>query len=135
MTVRQLANRVEAGRADLPRGKPDHLQQGQQGHTTFAEALRRTREGLATTHSPDVQLSAHAQQRMEQRGISFNEAERASMSEAMQVLERKGARDALLLRADAAFVVNVPQRTVVTAINHQEMQQRAFTQIDSAILL
>jgi flagellar operon protein len=135
MTVRQLASRVEAGRADLPRGKPDPAQNVQQGQPTFAEALRRTREGLATTQSADIQLSAHAQQRMEQRGISFNDAERASVIEAMQVLEQKGARDALLLRADAAFLVNVPNRTVVTAVNHQEMQQRAFTQIDSALLL
>ena len=53
----------------------------------------------------------------------------------MKTLAAKGARDALLMRADAAFVVNVPNRTVITAIDRQEMQHRVFTQIDSAMLL
>ncbi len=53
----------------------------------------------------------------------------------MDLLASKGAHNALLLRADAAFVVNVPHRTVITAISGQELQQRVFTQIDSAVLL
>lgn len=57
------------------------------------------------------------------------------LGQAMQDLEAKGARDALLIRSDAAFVVNVPNRTVVTAIGQEEMAHRAFTQIDSAMLI
>ena len=39
------------------------------------------------------------------------------------------------MRPDAAFVVNIPNRTVVTALDRQEMQERVFTQIDSAMLV
>ena len=65
----------------------------------------------------------------------MTEAQQRSLAEAMRHLASKGARDALLMRSDAAFVVNVPNRIVVTAIDHNEMQHRVFTQIDSAMLL
>ncbi|MEX0822361.1 MAG: flagellar biosynthesis protein, partial [Rhodothermales bacterium] len=70
----------------------------------FAEELRRAREQEAA----GFKLSAHARERIEQRGISLNASEQRSLNEAIQQLEEKGSKDALLLRSDAAFVVNVP---------------------------
>ena len=55
--------------------------------------------------------------------------------EAVRHLSGKGSRDALLLRGDAAFVVNVPNRTIVTAVNQTEMKEKVFTNIDSAMML
>ncbi|MFQ5571130.1 MAG: TIGR02530 family flagellar biosynthesis protein [Rhodothermales bacterium] len=135
MNVRQLATRVHQGQEVHPRGRPP------QGPVTppekrseFASHLVRAREqaGLETTAT---RISQHAWQRIRQRGISMTDTEQRALGEAMQQLEAKGARDALLMRTDAAFVVNVPNRTVVTAIDVQEMQQRVFTQIDSAMLV
>lgn len=83
----------------------------------------------------EINFSNHARQRLDQRGISMTNAEQESISNAMMELEQKGARDALLMRSDAAFVVNVPKRTVVTAMGNQDMRQRVFTQIDSAMML
>lgn len=87
----------------------------------------------AQRSSGDVEVSAHAKQRMRQRGISFTAAERQALSSALQQLDAQGARDAAVMRDDAAFVVNVPNRTVVTALDHSEMQHRVFTNIDSAL--
>lgn len=129
MNVRQLSNRIEAGQqTDLRRPQPKTPAGTPRG--TFAEHLERARQqpGSAT-------ISHHAWQRIRQRGISMTDAEQHHLAEAMHHLAGKGARDALLLRPDAAFVVNVPNRTVVTAIDHSEMQQRVFTQIDSAMML
>jgi flagellar operon protein len=62
-------------------------------------------------------------------------AAEAVLSEALTSLDAKGARDALLLRSDAAFVVNVPNRTLVTAIGREELAEKIFTQIDSAMIV
>jgi flagellar operon protein len=62
-------------------------------------------------------------------------AAEAALSKAMTSLDAKGAHDALLLRSDAAFVVNVPNRTLVTALGRDEMAERIFTQIDSAMIV
>ena len=131
MTVRELATRVDPGILAPQQGSASRpAEQIRRGE--FAEQLRRARE---QTQTSGFTLSAHAQQRIEQRGISLNPQEQQSLNDALFQLESKGARDALLLRSDAAFIVNVPSRTVVTAVDTNELKERVFTQIDSALML
>jgi flagellar operon protein len=89
----------------------------------------------AQEQTADIDLSGHAQRRIAQRNISLNASQRQELADAMDQLDDNGAQDAAVLRDDAAFVVNVPNRTVVTALDQTEMQRRVFTQIDSAITL
>jgi flagellar operon protein len=46
----------------------------------------------------------------------------------------KNARNAVVMVDDTAFVVAVPNRTVVTAIDAAHMRQHVFTNIDSAVV-
>ena len=130
MNVRQLASRV----GPAQRVSPDQLQRQQRADQpqkgSFEETLRKLQEA-----TDDLQVSAHARQRIEERGISLEGAERQALMEGFEKLDSKGANDALMLRDDAAFVVNVPNRTIITALDRTEMQDRTFTQIDSALLL
>ncbi|NBB99895.1 MAG: flagellar biosynthesis protein [Bacteroidetes bacterium] len=130
MNVRQLASRVDPAQ----RVAPDQLQRQQRADQpqkgSFEETLRKLQEA-----TDDLQVSAHARQRIAERGISLEGAERQALIEGLEQLQSKGATDALMLREDAAFVVNVPNRTVITAMDRTEMQDRTFTQIDSALLL
>lgn len=130
MNVRQLAARVEQlgqpKQANAPPRPPETK------GPSFSELLRQAGKPEAP---PGLQISAHARQRIEERGIPMDEAAEAALSKAMASLDAKGARDALLLRADAAFVVNVPNRTLVTAIGRDEMAEKVFTQIDSAMIV
>ncbi len=124
MTVQQLAGRVapppvSPGRPDAPpalRGP------------AFSDLLARAAE------PPRLTVSAHAAQRLEERAIDLDPI-RQRISEALDTLDAKGARDAVLLGPDAALVVNVPNRTIVTALAPDEMRDRAVTQIDSALIL
>lgn len=129
MNVRHLAARVPGAQPVTPGSGGAPAAPAQAPETSFADLLQRARQ------TEGLKLSAHAQQRISQRAIPMTEAQQQSMTEAMQTLDAKGARDALMIRSDAAFVVNVPSRTVVTALDQSELQQRVFTQIDSAILL
>ena len=90
---------------------------------------------LEQAGAPDVTVSAHASQRAGDRAIDLSEPVQRRIAEALDVLDAKGARDALLLGSEAAFVVSVPNRTVVTALDLGEMRDRAVTQIDSAFVL
>lgn len=129
MNVRQLAARVDGVQGVRP--APPGQAKAPPSSTRFADILRQVQD--ADTHP--LQVSAHAEQRIRERNIPFDALQKQSVSEALNTLESKGARDALLLRSDAAFVVNVPNRTVVTAIGRDEMTERVFTQIDSAMVL
>jgi flagellar operon protein len=135
MKARDIAARV--GSSSVV--KPDAIRHRQPAppdtaHHTFADALKQAR-GPSYDPAPAIKLSAHAEKRIAQRDISLSRPERHDLAHALRKLDAKGAQDALLLRPDAAFVVNVPERTVVTAINQSELEDRIFTQIDSAMLV
>jgi flagellar operon protein len=57
------------------------------------------------------------------------------LSRAMDQIAKKGGRESLILRPDAAFVVSVPNRTVITAMGRDELKDNVFTQIDSAVMI
>jgi flagellar operon protein len=46
----------------------------------------------------------------------------------------KGSRDSLVLVDGTAFVVSVPNRTVITAVGSEHMREHIFTNIDSAVI-
>lgn len=134
MSPRQIANRIESPSPAPARTTTLPSSPERKKGPSFADELQKAEDRQTKTRS-DVHLSAHAEQRIQQRDISLSATERQTLGTAMHKLDEKGSRDALLLRSDAAFVVNVPNRTVVTAMNQDELQERIFTQIDSAMLI
>lgn len=133
MTVHQRSARVPPDslqRTTQDPASPDAPSEDTDEASSFADHLEAARDETA-----EIDLSGHAKQRIAQRNISLDATERQELADAMDQLNDKGARDAAVLRDDAAFVVNVPNRTVVTALDQTEMQQRVFTNIDSAVRL
>ncbi|GBF11606.1 TIGR02530 family flagellar biosynthesis protein [Tepidibacillus infernus] len=82
-----------------------------------------------------VKFSAHAQQRLTSRGIQLDIKSIDQLNEAVQKAAQKGAKDSLILLQDLAFIVNIPNRVVVTTIDQTSMKEHIFTNIDSAIIL
>lgn len=72
---------------------------------------------------------------MTERGMNLTPELVAKMNQAMKQAEEKGARQSLVIMNNQAFIVNVPSRTVITALDEATRQNHVFTQIDSAILL
>ena len=85
--------------------------------------------------SKTLKFSHHAEVRMEQRGISLQPESLARITKAVDDAASKGAKDSLIVFKDIAMIVNVPSRTVVTAMDGNQMKSNVFTQIDSAIIL
>ena len=75
--------------------------------------------------------SGHAADRIRQRGIAVDEAR---LGEGVDRAAAKGARTALVLVDQAAFVVAAQQRTVITAVDREHMREQVFTNIDSAVI-
>ena len=46
----------------------------------------------------------------------------------------KGIKDSLILIDQLAFIVNVPNNTVVTAMDQTENKSNVFTNIDGAVI-
>lgn len=82
-----------------------------------------------------LKLSGHAQQRLQHRDISLSQEEMKSVEAAVKQLADRGGREALVLLPRAALLVNVPNRTIITAMPSADMQSSVFTNIDSAVVV
>ncbi len=90
---------------------------------------------LDEARNEQVRFSNHAVQRMERRNISLSRDDIGLLREGFRRAEEKGSKESLLLMDRTAFVINVPDRTVITAVDQENMKEKTFTNIDSAILL
>jgi flagellar operon protein len=93
---------------------------------TFADVLQAKVGGL--------KFSAHATSRMSSRNIGMTPELMSKLENAVSGAAVKGARDSLILMKNCAFIVNIPNRTVVTAMDGECMQDNIFTNIDSAVI-
>jgi flagellar operon protein len=82
-----------------------------------------------------LKFSHHAEQRLRQRGIELMPDQITRIANAVNQAAAKGAKDSLVLFRDIAMIVNVPNRTVVTAMDGNSMKEHIFTQIDSAVVV
>jgi flagellar operon protein len=91
-------------------------------------------ENILQEELQGLKFSKHAQDRLESRDIRLNEADMASLQNAVTRAGEKGAKDSLVLLRDMAFIVSVPNRTVVTAVDGEHLSDNVFTNIDSAVI-
>jgi flagellar operon protein len=89
---------------------------------------------LGSTQAQPVKFSAHALQRVERRGIDTSPATLARLGDGVDRAAGKGARASVVFVDATAFVVSVPNRTVITAVDRDHMKQQVFTNIDSAVI-
>lgn len=80
-----------------------------------------------------VKISKHAATRLEARNINLSNDQVERLKTAVDKASGKGIRDSLVVLDDMAFVVNVPNRTVITAANRNELKENVFTNIDGAV--
>ncbi|MBP7690326.1 MAG: hypothetical protein KA764_00330 [Anaerolineales bacterium] len=88
----------------------------------------------AALDQAQVRFSNHAQKRLETRGISLNDDGLSRLAQAVDRAAQRGGKESLVLMDDLAFIVNVKNRLVVTAMDQQARGEGVFTQIDSVVL-
>jgi flagellar operon protein len=103
---------------------------GEKGADSFTEMFSRELAG-----SRDVQFSKHASKRLFSRGIELNDELLDRISDAIDRAQQKGSKETLILTDDAAMVVSVENRTVVTAFGRDSLREGVVTSIDSAVIL
>ena len=108
--------------------KPMPVNQNERG--SFANLLEQELD-----KTQDVRFSKHAEQRLETRNIQLTNEQMQEINMAVDKAEKKGIRDSLILMKDMAFIVNIPSRVVVTAMDEQGIKENVFTNIDGAVIL
>ena len=83
----------------------------------------------------DVEFSKHAIIRAEERGIDITPDLIDQLRGSMIRAQAKGATNILAMDSEKAFIINVPNAKVITAITQDEMKENVFTNIDGAVFL
>ncbi|WP_010282424.1 TIGR02530 family flagellar biosynthesis protein [Bacillus timonensis] len=80
-------------------------------------------------------ISKHAQKRLDERNISIQDSKWKEIQMKISEAKTKGIRDSLVVTNNAALIVNVPNNTVITAMNRDEANSQIFTNINGTIIL
>lgn len=83
----------------------------------------------------EVAFSKHAISRAEERGIEITPSLIDQLKGSMIRAQAKGAKNILAMDTEKAFIINVPNAKVITAITQEEMKESVFTNIDGAVFL
>jgi len=104
-------------------------QQVQSETRSFADLLKE-KVGNDSLH-----FSAHASQRLQQRNIFLSESDHLKLTQAVDKIAEKGGRESLIVMNEVSYLVNVPNRTVITAMDMESAKDNVFTNIDSTMIL
>jgi len=82
-----------------------------------------------------IKISAHAQRRLVERNIDLNQKDWGEIASAMNKAASKGSINSLLIHGEMALIVSVKNRTVISAMNKEDLKEHVFTNIDSAVII
>ena len=80
-----------------------------------------------------LKFSNHAAKRIEARELQLSNSDIDRLQEAVNRAEAKGARDSLVMMENRAFIINIPNKTVITALDVEKSSENIFTNIDSVV--
>lgn len=83
----------------------------------------------------DIRFSKHAAGRLADRGIELSVSQMERLSDGVRKAGQKGIKDSLVIVDQLAFIVNVPNNTVVTAMDSTETNDNVFTNISGAVIM
>ena len=124
LSIEQLQDQyLKAGRNPVP------------AKTTGGKSFQEILESSQTKGAGEVRFSKHAAGRLADRNIELTESQMDRLKEGTQRAGAKGIKESLVIVDQLAFIVNIPNNTVVTAMNRQDAAENVFTNIDGAVII
>lgn len=112
--------------------RPKTYQEKNQTTTDFGAVLEQTRENQTST---ELNFSKHAVNRLRQRNITLSAEQKSRLENGVKKASEKGINESLIMIDSLAFIVNIPNKTVITAMDQMESDDSIFTNIDGAVIM
>lgn len=103
---------------------------GEHAQLSFDEILKQKQSSAG-----QLKFSRHAAMRLEDRNISLTNDQNSRLESGVQKASEKGINESLVIVDSLAFIVNIPNKTVVTAMDQREATDNIFTNIDGAVIM
>ena len=95
---------------------------------SFEKILNSTQESAES-----LKFSKHANERLANRNINLSAEQMERLENGTTKAREKGIQESLVMIDDLAFIVNVKNNTVITAMN--DKTDSIFTNIDGAVIM
>lgn len=99
------------------------------------EELLRQKQNQAVMDASKLKFSKHAAARLSERDIALTDSQNNRLENGVKQASEKGINESLVLVDSLAFIVNIPNKTVVTAMDQTETNSNIFTNIDGAVII
>lgn len=109
----------------------------QESAASFREILQNKalQQNISYGGVEKLKFSKHALARLEDRNISLSEEQLERLNDGAGKAGQKGIKDSLVIVDSLAFIVNIPNHTVVTAMDSTETSENVFTNINGAVIM
>lgn len=122
-SIAQVQDQYLSGTGQLKKGQ-------ETSGTSFQDILTGKQK-----EADSVKFSKHAVSRLADRNIELSQGQLSRLQEGTEKAQQKGIRESLVLVDQLAFIVNIPNNTVVTAMDSKETTENIFTNIDGAVII
>ena len=105
------------------------------GQNTTTETKTQPEESFAKIFEERLKFSRHADERLATRGINLTGKQMERLNQGMRLASEKGIEESLVIMDDLTFIVNVKNKTVITAMDSSNSGEMVFTNIDGAVIV
>jgi flagellar operon protein len=85
--------------------------------------------------SSKVTFSKHANERLMRRNINLSDDQLDRLNKGVMQAKEKSINESLVMMDNLAFIVNVKNNTVITAMSQETEDSNVFTNIDGAVIV
>ncbi|MGB4659024.1 MAG: TIGR02530 family flagellar biosynthesis protein [Mobilitalea sp.] len=121
---------IEQMTQQLSANKKNTTSTNKQTSSQFSEILK-TKQAVGELS--ELKFSKHANERLASRNIDLTDDQLERLESGTKKASEKGINESLVMVDNLAFIVNVKNNTVITAVNDGD--DKVFTNIDGAVIM
>lgn len=125
ISIEQLADTYLKGRST------DNKDVGKET-VSFQDTLNNV---YSSNRGNDVVFSKHASQRLASRNIQLDHNQMERLNQGIEQAKEKSIKESLVMMDNIAFIVNVKNGLVITAMDQESNDSNVFTNIDGAVIV
>jgi flagellar operon protein len=113
-----------------PAPKAEKKSDGKAEAASFQQVLTEMLE-----KNSEVSFSKHAVKRAVDHKLNLNDESLSRLNEGVKMASEKNLEEPLILVGSTAFLVNIRNNTVITAMDSSDMKGNVFTNIDGTVII
>lgn len=105
------------------------------GTTSSFDKILKQKQLDEAEKTSELKFSKHANERLASRNIDITDEQMTRLLSGTKQANEKGINESLVIVDNLAFIVNVKNNTVITAMEQSDTGENVYTNIDGAVII